>query len=166
MHKRLTHSGNREPFDGMAAECLRKAGWTPTRTVSTAIYAGAYQAEGRSLLPKAKEFLSKFGGLIIQYPTNSEHGDVLAFLAEREIHAMDDSGVVCFEELIGVAPLCPIGHYQLGTCILFMDKRGYVYGGSDATITLVGRTGEEAISNILTGEAGEVLEPNQSDSTR
>lgn len=159
MHKRLAHNRNEKTFSGAAAEYLRKAGWTPTRTLPTRVYEEASKAEGRSLLPKAKQFLSKFGGLIIQYSPKSGQADVLAFLAERTIHAMDGSGLECFEELIGVSPLCPIGHYQFGTCILFMDKRGYVFGGSDETITLVGQTGEQAIENILTGVAVEVLEP-------
>jgi hypothetical protein len=156
------HQKQRANLKGLserAAECLRRAGWTPARTVSTRVYEDAYQTEGRTLLPKTKEFLRNFGGLIIPYLTSSQREDVLAFLADREVHAMDRNGVECFEELTGAAPLCPIGHYQFGTCILFMDKRGYVFGGSDETVTLIGRTGEEAVGNILSGTEAQVIEP-------
>lgn len=165
MHHSLNQCGDIDTIPPAAAECLRKAGWTPARVVSTRDYEEAYRAEGRPLLPTAKVFLSRFGGLIIQYPTKSHCTDVLAFLADREIHAMNGSGLECFEEIIGVAPLCAIGHYQFGTCILFMDQRGRVFGGSDETTMLVGRSGEEAVSNILTGLEGEMLEPTAGDKT-
>lgn len=141
---------------------LRKAGWTPTRAVSTSLYQEAYRSEGRPFLLRAKQFLSRYGGLVIPYTTRSQTEDVLAFLAEREVHAMNGIGVESFEALLGVAPLCPIGHYQCGTCILFMDKRGRVFGGSDETLTLIGRTGEEAVANILSGADNEVLQPRAS----
>lgn len=131
--------------------CLREAGWTPTRAVSTSLYQDAYRSEGRPFLLKAKEFLSRYGGLVIPYTTKSQTEDVLAFLAEREVHAMNGIGVESFEALLGVAPLCPIGHYQCGTCILFMDKRGRVFGGSDETLTLIGRTGEGAGRTFVRG---------------
>ena len=113
-------------------------------------------------MPKTKQFVREFGGLIIRYETKSRQEDVLEFLAERAVQGMGGSGLTGFEELIGVAPLCPIGHYLFGTCMLFMDSRGQVFGGSDETVTFVGKTGEDAIGNILTGVASEVLEPKTS----
>jgi hypothetical protein len=159
VHKSVKQNKTATTLPVAAVERLCEAGWKPGREISTRVYEDAYRSEGRSLLPKAKEFLRGFGGLIIRYPTKAKGTDVLAFLADREVRAMDGSGVQCFEELIGVAPLCPIGHYQFGTCILFMDKRGYVFGGSDETISLIGQTGDEAVGNILTGVESLVLEP-------
>lgn len=40
-----------------------------------------------------------------------------------------------------------------------MDKRGCVFGGSDETITLAWRIGEEAICDILIAVDSEALEP-------
>ena len=48
--------------------------------------------------------------MIIRYVTKYQQEDVLEFLAERAAKGMGSSGVKCFEELTGVAPLCPIGH--------------------------------------------------------
>jgi hypothetical protein len=162
MNDKRKRKGNGPDIPSTALAFLLKAGWTPRRAISTSLYEEAYRSEGRPFLLKAKQFLARYGGLIIPYVTKSQKKDVLAFLAEREVHAMDRSGVECFEELIGVAPLCPIGHYQCGTCILFMDKRGHVFGGSDETLALIGRTGEEAVGNILSGAESEVLEPRAS----
>ncbi|HUY88504.1 MAG TPA: SUKH-3 domain-containing protein [Pirellulales bacterium] len=138
---------------------LRKAGWTPKRVVATSLYEHAYDSEQIRFLPKTKQFLRQFGGLIIPYLTKSRQEDVLEFLADRAVQGLGGSGIEVFEELIGTVPLCPIGHYLFGTCILFMDCQGRVFGGSDETVTFVGESGEEAIGNILTGVEGEVLEP-------
>jgi hypothetical protein len=145
-------------FPRAALVYLKNAGWTPQRIVPIPLYEQAYAAEGLPLLPKTKLFLRKFGGLIIRYTTKSEQEDVLEFLAERAALGMGGSGIECFEELTGVTPLCPIGHYLFGTCMLFMDSRGQVLGGSDETVTLIGRTGQEAISNILTGVESKVVD--------
>jgi hypothetical protein len=146
-------------FPATALTYLRKAGWMPSRLVPTALYEEAYTAEGLSLLPKVKMFLSRFGGLIISHVTKSQQHDVLEFLAERAVRSMGNGGIEGFEELIGVTPLCPIGHCSFGTCILLMDRRGQVFGGSDETVTFVATTGEEAISNILSGVESQILEP-------
>jgi hypothetical protein len=138
---------------------LNAAGWTTKRSVSTSLYEDAYAAERLSLLPEAKNFLRRFGGLIIKYVTPRQQQDVLEFLAERAVRGMGNGGNEGFEELTGVAPLCPIGHCYFGTCILFMDANGRVFGGSDETVSLIGPTGEEAIGRILSGVECKVIEP-------
>jgi SUKH-3 immunity protein len=145
-------------FSRVALDYLRKAEWTQGRVVPTSLYEEAYASEGLCLLPTARRFLRGFGGLIIRYESRSHQEDILEFLADRAVLGMKGRGIASFEELIGVAPLCPIGHYLFGTCMLFMDGRGRVYGGSDEIITLVGKTGEEAVGNILTGAESEILE--------
>jgi len=159
MEKKHESRAGTSVFSPVALAYLRKAGWTPKRVVRTSLYEEPYKAEGLSLLLKAKSFLGKFGGLIICYVTKSQQQDVLEFLAERAVQGMGNGGVEGFEELIGVAPLCPIGHYLFGTCLLLMDSRGRVFGGSDETVTFIGATGEKAISNILSGVKSNVLEP-------
>lgn len=150
------------PLPRAALPYLRKAGWTPTRTVPTTAYEQAYAAEGLLLVPKAKQFLHEFGGLIIRYDTKSAQEDVLEFLAERAVQGMGGAGIAGFETLTRVSPLCPIGHYLFGTCMLFMDGQGRVFGCSGEAVILVGNTGEEAVVNILTGVESEVIEPRTS----
>jgi hypothetical protein len=142
-------------FPPVALEYLRKAGWTPNRAVPTSTYERAYKAESIPLLPKPKKFLREFGGLIICYVTKLRQQDVLEFLAEQAVQGIGDGGIKGFEELIGVAPLCPIGHCFFGTCLLLMDANGRVFGGSDETVVLIGKTGKQAATNILTGVGGE-----------
>lgn len=138
---------------------LRIAKWTPDRAVSTALYEESFAIANIPLLPQAKEFLARFGGLVIPYVTKSQQQDVLEFCAERTVQGMGGGGIECFEELIGVAPLCPIGHYSFGTVMLFMDSRGWVFGGSDELVTFIGLSGDEAVENILTGADSKILEP-------
>lgn len=152
---------NRNPKNGTIPKAallyLRKAGWTPQRAVPTAMYEQAYESEGVPFLPRTKQFLRAFGGLIIRYETKARQEDVLEFFAERAVQGMGGRGLEDFQERIGVAPLCPIGHYLFGTCMLFMDNGGRVLGGSDETVTFIGETGEEAIGNILTGVDSAVI---------
>jgi hypothetical protein len=105
--------------------------------------------------------LREFGGLIITYALKKQQEDVLEFLAERAVQGMGGGGVKEFERLIGVCPLCPIGHYLFGTCMLFMDAKGRVFGGSDEAVTLIGNTGKEAVGKILSGAQSAALEPVQ-----
>jgi hypothetical protein len=148
-----------QPVPPLVIVALREAGWTPTRAVATSLFEDAYSAEGLKLLPKSKKFLRQFGGLIIKYKMPNQRQDVLEFLAERAVQGMSGGGISCFEELTGVAPLCPIGHFLFGTCMLLMDRQGRVFGGSDTGVSLVGESGMQAICAILTGSEMEILEP-------
>jgi hypothetical protein len=121
-------------------------------------YERAFQTAGIPLLPAAKEFLQEFGGLVISYVTGNHETDVLDFLADRAVKGMRVPALKGFEDLVGVAHLCPIGHFLFGTCILFMDADGRVYGGSDEAVTLIGGTGEETVGNILMGKEHQVIE--------
>jgi hypothetical protein len=152
--RRKTKSGG---IPQAAVSLLKKAGWNAKRVVPTSLYEQAFESEGITLLSKTKEFLSEFGGLIVPYRTIFSEEDVLEFLADQAVQGM--GGDSEFEEMIGVGPLCPIGHYLYGKYILFMDNQGRVFGGSDENVILVGKTGKEAIGNILTGVESEVLEP-------
>jgi hypothetical protein len=157
MVPRHKQNGSTSAVAPEARSSLRRAGWKPTRSVRTSICEEAYAHEGLQLLPKPKAFLRKFGGLVIPYVTKSQQQDVLDFLAERAIRGMKH-GIKGFEKLLVTAPLCPVGHYLFGTCILLMDRKGQIFGGSDETLTRVGNTGEKAISNILGGIDAEILE--------
>jgi hypothetical protein len=146
-------------FSPKASAYLHTAGWTPSRTVDTTLYEEAFAREGLPLFPKAKSFLRRFGGLSIRYVTALQQPDVLEFQAARAVRGMGAGALEGFEELIGAGALCPIGHCFHGTCMLLMDNKGHVFGGSDETITFEGDRGEVAISNILSGVEGEILEP-------
>lgn len=148
-----------------ALSYLRKAGWAPDRAVSTLRYKKAFESEGIALAPTVERFLREFGGLVIPYGTPSRQEDVLEFLADRAVQGMGGGAVQEFEELIGSGPLCPIGHYLFGTCMLFMDSRGRVFGGSDEAVTFVGKTGDDAIGNIMTSVPSELVEPKTRCST-
>jgi hypothetical protein len=136
---------------------LRGAGWEPGRVVSVGPYIAAYRAEKIPWTNQVEEFLTEFGDLIIEYPTRFERKDVLEFCAQRAAQGIGPDGLKGFEELSGRQSLCPLGHYQSGTCLLLMAAKGDVLGGTDEVLTLIGNTGKNAIGNILTGAEPQVI---------
>lgn len=140
------------PFSKATQRLLRVAKWTPQRQKPTAVYKSAYQEEGATFSSATERFLKRFGGLTIHYPTGAGQPDVLEFCADDAIRGVGRTALTQLERLVGVAHLCPIGHYQYGTCMLLQDERGRVFGVSDDTLTRVGESGEEAIENILSNK--------------
>lgn len=130
----------------------------PNQPDTISRYEQAYENERLTIPPKVREFLRDLGGATFKYELRHHQEDVLDFVADRAVQGMG-AGIKCFEELIGVSPLCPIGHYLFGTCMLLMDRRGRVFGGSDTTVTLVGNSASQAIWNILSGAEADILEP-------
>ena len=136
---------------------LRAAGWLPIRERNTPVYETAYQDEGVSLLPATHDFLRRYGGRVIRYEDQSKNLDILEFCADDAVRGMGGGGLRQVERLLDVRPLCPIGHYQYGTCMLLQDETGRVFGVSDDTTVFLGDSGEEAIENILSGREPQLL---------
>jgi hypothetical protein len=132
-----------------AESYLRAAQWLPGGHADVARYEAACEAEGVSLLPATRDFLRRYGGLVIKYEDSLRQTDVLEFCADDAVRGMGIGGLRQVERLLDVRPLCPIGHYQYGTCMLLQDEGGRVFGVSDDTTTFLGESGEEAIENIL-----------------
>ena len=150
--KRKPESGD-DPFafSRRTERDLRAAKWLPGRKVDGSIYERAYQEEDALLLPTSRDFLSRYGSLIIPYEDHAGNRDVLEFCADDAVRGMGSGGLHQVERLLGVCPLCPIGHYQFGTCMLLQDATGRVFGVSDDATSFLGASGEEAIENILSG---------------
>ena len=148
---RKSESGWDPPFSRKAQGYLRAAQWSPGRQVSVTAYTEAFREEGIVLLPASRSFLERFGGLIIKYETPSKQADVLEFCADDAVCGLGKGGLRQLEQLLGVHPLCPIGHYQYGTCMLVQDEKGRVFGVSDETTTFIGESGEASIEHILSG---------------
>jgi SUKH-3 immunity protein len=136
---------------------LRAAKWSPGRKVDGSVYERVYQEEDVPLLPASRDFLSRYGSLIIPYADQAGNRDVLEFCADDAVRGMGSGGLRQVERLLGVRPLCPIGHYQFGTCMLLQDETGRVLGVSDDTTSFLGASGEEAIENILSGRAPRII---------
>lgn len=128
---------------------LRTAGWSPSRRIDSDRYEAAFQGEGLSLNRAARDFLARYGGLVIRYPDAVGQTDVLEFRAEDAVVGMGGGALDRTERELGVGRLCPIGHYQYAMCLLLQDEAGGVYGVSDDTTSFLGRSGEEAVENIL-----------------
>ena len=136
---------------------LRKAGWAPGRAVPVDSFVAAYRAEGLPWTNEVEEFLREFGDLVIVYTTKFESNDVLEFCAQRAALGIGRVGLKEFEELSGRRSLCPVGHYQFGTCLLLMAGNGEMLGGTDEAITFIGKSGKDAIGNILIREEASLI---------
>lgn len=136
-------------FSPIAKAYLRAARWSPQRRLIVTAYEAAYEKEGFSLHAAARRFLQRFGGLIIKYQTTADQPDVLDFCADDAVRGMGSGGLAQIERLLGIRPLCPLGHYQHGTCMLLQAGDGRVFGVADDTVTRLAKSGEEAVNNIL-----------------
>ena len=58
---------------------LRGAGWSPARRAEAARYEAAFEHEGISLMQATRDFLSRYGGLVIEYNDVVGQTDVLEF---------------------------------------------------------------------------------------
>jgi hypothetical protein len=128
---------------------LRGAGWSPVRRAEPARYEAAFEREGISLAQATRDFLSRYGRLVIKYHDVVGQTDILEFCADDAVRGTRRAGLHKMERLLDVSPLCPVGHYQYATCMMLQDERGRVFGVSDDTTSLLGESGEEAIENIL-----------------
>lgn len=159
---RLEVSGDGRPFTGGTSggsgsraysreveSYLRKAGWSPSRRTDSDGYQAAFAGEGLSLNRATRDFLARYGGLVISYPDAVGQTDVLEFCADDAVVGMGGGALDAMERELGVGRLCPIGHYQYAMCLLLQDEQGGVYGVSDDTTSFLGGSGEEAIENIL-----------------
>ena len=59
---------------------LRDAGWSPARRTDPALYEVAFEHEGVSLAPATRDFLGRYGSLVIRYHDALGQTDVLEFL--------------------------------------------------------------------------------------
>lgn len=128
---------------------LRGAGWSAEKRVERARYEAAFEREGVSLTQATRDFLSRYGGLMIRYHDIVGGTDVLEFCADDAVRGLGSGGLHQMERLLDVSPLCPVGHYQYATCMMLQDEKGRVFGVSDDTTSFLGESGEEAIENIL-----------------
>ena len=139
---------------------LNEAHWSPAKKSSIALYEAAYREEQLSLHSAAKRFLERFGGIIVKYSTPDDQLDVLDLCANDAVQGMGDGGLIQLERELSVHPLCPLGHFDDGTCLLVQDRLGRVYGISDELLIRAGESGEDAVNNILTGIEMPIIRSN------
>jgi hypothetical protein len=128
---------------------LREAGWSAARRTDPTDYERAFEHEGVPLTQSTRDFLDRYGGLVIKYRDPLGQTDVLDLRADDAVRGIGPRGLDEMERLLDARPLCPIGHYQFATCMLLQDGSGRVFGVSDDTTSFLGESGEDAIENIL-----------------
>lgn len=128
-------------------ETLRQAGWTPDRRIDLSVIQAAYAAEGLPLYKRTKEFLSRFGDLLIPYENlwiyRAGNPSYLSFFAG--------------DEVIGwgwIMPSHEIKSNPIGNCWhdsgIHMDRYGRVWLlGIASPPCLFASNGEEMIDLII-----------------
>ncbi|MBV9791035.1 MAG: SUKH-3 domain-containing protein [Chloroflexi bacterium] len=138
---------DRGAFSDATKHQLRRAGWNPTRSVSTTHVIRSLEAEGFTVFPVVREFLQHFGNLIFKERHGFFHTEItFHFDAQDAADGIFRERVEDYAELLHV-PLCPIGRASHAT--LMMDPNGAIYGGFDDGLLLWGHTPIEAIENLV-----------------
>jgi hypothetical protein len=153
---RTIHSHDPRGFSEAALALLKKSGWTPAYHVPVDAYLAAYRDEKLEMPPAVRRFLEHFGGLVIQYKTATKQDDILEFRAERAARGSGHGTLEGYEEMAHER-LSPVGSYSFGLCMLLMDARGRVFGGTEWSLVFLGPSGEAAIERILTGSTPETV---------
>jgi hypothetical protein len=136
---------------------LARAGWSADRSIDTGKYERAIIAAGLPLYPVVVEFLSKFGGLRVEFPVlvpdgskwSENRGRSDSFVIDP-IKAIADCSPEWFEyysQRVGKL-LCPIGEAHSDHATLLMGEDGAVYGGYGEEFWQEGKSGIEALENI------------------
>ncbi|MCU0390623.1 MAG: SUKH-3 domain-containing protein [Thermoflexibacter sp.] len=103
------------------------------------------------LTPKVEIFLQEYSGLSIYFKTISEQQDFFHFDVCKVIEEFDKRWIdEDYINRISTSNLCVIGQAYSNHLTLLMDELGTVYGGYDDLLYLIGKSGEEAIENLIT----------------
>ncbi|MCA8832464.1 SUKH-3 domain-containing protein [Hymenobacter pini] len=130
-------------------EQLIKAGWQPSRTISTLSYQLALRIEGYPWFSAVEYFLQRYGGLRIAFRYENGNTGILHFDARKAAKEVDtDWAQDNYIQRIGCSSLCIIGQTHSDHMSLYMDEEGKVYGGFDDFLCLIAENGEGAIETI------------------
>ena len=78
------------------------------------------------------------------------------------LRGMGSGGLRQVERLLDVRPLCPIGHYQNGTCMLLQDETGRVFGVWDDTTVFLGDSVRKLSRTSFQAESPNCSDPRSS----
>lgn len=141
-------------FSKKTLDLLRHAGW---KEDWKAAHLNEYQQiltdEGFELSDTVTQFLTRFGGLLVEHPHAQlpEETEHFHFEVIKAVEGIDPDWVKeDYSERVG-KPLCIIGEAFNRYMVLAMSPDGQVYAGFDGTLVHVGQSGEDAIEALCTG---------------
>ena len=134
---------------------LLASGWTPGRHVDLDEVAGHHEAAGHPLSEAARKFLHSFLDIRIRYDDQhlTDPRDEISFAAVAAAAGVSPPAISYYESRVGTM-LTVIGEARRGHLLLLMAPTGAVIGGYDRIITVVGRSGLDAILGLITGRRG------------
>lgn len=147
-------------FSEAVLHVLQTAGWSPQRHVDISKYIVALEAEGFTVFPVVRDFLSAFGGLLIVHtweeeietrsgPTRHTFRDIIELDAVDFADNVHPDNIDRYQTCIR-QPLCVLGVWEGRT--LLMDPLGKVYGGFGPELWYCGDSGAQAIETLLTSK--------------
>lgn len=136
-------------FSPRVHKLLTKAGWSSYRSIETGEIESWLNRNGYVLFPKAREFLSEFGDLTVEYVHSGKRYE-LRFNASSVAGNLVQAQAAELYSAPTNVEFCPIGENTSTGESLLMDQNGNVYGAFDDFLRLIGRSGDEGIENILT----------------
>jgi hypothetical protein len=147
-------------FTKITAECLRRAGWHPGRTVGVQDEVSALEREGYVWTVRVLEFLAEFARLRIVHAYYGRDEGVRHDFDTDVVAAVGD---ICAERVFDeYAPragesLVVVGAACRNHLTLMMGEGGAVYGGYDGFFIRLGSDYASAFDALCNGWAGEEL---------
>jgi hypothetical protein len=137
-------------FDRESFDRLKQAGWSAKRTVDTTLYLLDWQKDGYSVFSKALKFTQSFGGIRLvhrAYGVNTL--DQSHFDSSAATRRFNRKWAVDVYEGLAQEALIPVGQGYSEHLTYLLGNKGGLYGGYDDYFCRIGRTVEEAVSNII-----------------
>jgi hypothetical protein len=131
-----------------AEAVLRKAGWSPDRSVDISEWVETLTREGNDVSPLARVIMERFGQLRLRH---QGFGGPARFDLEINPDSWYDERehVALIEEVLK-SKLCPVGETS-GAAMLAVLPDGRVISEMDGTVFLVGENWREALDNRILG---------------
>jgi len=132
--------------------CLEKAGWNPHRCVDITQVLSVLNAKGVYISAAAREFLSRFGGLVLSYPhfRSSSLDDSCHFIVERAAGNAEPIAIAEYMRVLDCR-LTVIGEAFHDHMTMLMDENGAVFAGYEDTLVRLGDSGTEALNTLCEG---------------
>lgn len=147
-------------FTEKTQKLLEKAGWHPDYEGEVTAYQQLMEKEGCPLPPVVVQFLQKFGGLYVRYPSPYAPGKQTSFQLDGLKAADAYPGQYCidlehYSQRIG-STVYAVGDVK-NHALLLMSEEGKFYLAFDGYLVFKAETGEAGIEALIHGHRGEEI---------
>lgn len=139
-------------FGTRTQKCLDEAGWGRDRKIDVESMVAVLHADGYEISTTVREFLQRFGELVLNYPhyRNPALVDHCHFDAATAARNVFPQQVTAWTDTARKT-LCPVGEAFHDHMTLVMSPDGQVYAGLDDYLYFVGPSPKDAIESLCEG---------------